>query len=162
MSPTDLRSFIAANGYSVRGLARALGVAHPQVSKWLYGVRPIPEHHAAAIIRLTDAAPVWRPPAPSSHSRDRSEARQPRAAVERNTPDAVNLWSGLSEAFKPFLPSVATAPVAAARRPSAKPAPAVSANAATGPLHSDFVTQSNAVTQGGQAASVAWPPRRLR
>jgi hypothetical protein len=64
----ELRSRIARSGISGKRLAELLGIPQPNVSGWCTGIRSIPTHHVAAIIRLTDnppprTEPAWRPPA---------------------------------------------------------------------------------------------------
>jgi hypothetical protein len=93
MTPAELRSRIARSGISGKHLAELLGIPQPNVSGWCTGIRPIPAHHIAAIIRLTDnpparTEPAWRPPADMPAGRSKGwgskVSRQRRAArVER-------------------------------------------------------------------------------
>jgi len=96
MTPAELRSRIAQSGISGKHLAVLLDIPQPNVSGWCTGIRPIPVHHVAAIIRITDnpparTEPAWRPPAdmPAGRSKGwRSKvSRQRRAArAERRDP----------------------------------------------------------------------------
>lgn len=96
MTPAGLRARIVRSGVSGKRLARLLGILQSNVSRWCTGIRPIPAHHVAAIIRLTDnppprSEPAWRPPAdmPAGRSKGRGSkvSRQRRAArAERPEP----------------------------------------------------------------------------
>jgi hypothetical protein len=96
MTSAELRSRMGRSGVSSKRLAQELGVARPQVAKWRTGTRPIPAHHIAATIRLTDnppprMEPAWRPPADMPAGRSKGwgskVSRQRRAArAERPEP----------------------------------------------------------------------------
>jgi transcriptional regulator with XRE-family HTH domain len=130
MTAAELRSRIERSGFSGQRLAAALGVAQPQVSKWCTGVRPIPEHHVPTIIELTDNPPLL--------ARQKPEGARPGAFRRDVKVDLAALNAVLKASPLPLVSVTAPAP-------SVEPAPVV--NAATGPLHSDFVAQHNAAQQ---------------
>jgi len=150
MTPDELRSRLDRSGFSAGRMAAALGISRQGVARWCTGDRPIPEYHLPVIVRLTDNPPPRTAPAWRAAADMRGEATQ------RRQSRATDFWSGLSEAMNAVLPKTAPGappPVAVSAAPA--PAPAVLPASATGPLHSDFVKQHNAVQQAG--ARWLWP-----
>lgn len=58
MNGSDLRTWMTANGYTVRGLAAALQVAPSTVQNWVSGKYPMPNHIALALRALVRAESV--------------------------------------------------------------------------------------------------------
>lgn len=118
MTPNELRSRIARSRVSGHRLARALGIAQPQVAKWCMGIRPIPEPHVPKIRRITDSPPprtelAWRPPAdmPPSRSKGathrvaRSRVSRQRRAARAERPEATHASLPSRRSVRPRQPA---------------------------------------------------------
>jgi hypothetical protein len=92
MLAAELRSRIARSRVSGKRLAELLGIPQPNVARWCTGIRPIPLHHVAAIIRLTDnppprTGPAWRPPADMPRGRSTGRLDSLSRQCRRRSPD---------------------------------------------------------------------------
>jgi transcriptional regulator with XRE-family HTH domain len=88
MTPHELIKIMQKQNWSGTQLARALGVAQPQIPKWRSGLKPIPERHAVKIRELAasnstlkspDEKP-WQPPESFGPRRTKEQKQQAKAA----------------------------------------------------------------------------------